>query len=183
MKLFFLLPVLLLYSTGTSAQHCPFDGYHLLAIKVVNKQGNMITNYNTPFYLLEVDNPMADSCTSAVGLIRKQLIPKDTFIASCNAQFDRNGYNRQLYSRLTKAGVFANANMMVNLNQAENTCTLIGKSETVYTNYIYRQRKFVIVYTINNEEVREKVPDDLIYSLCTAAKEIEKFKPVIIKIQ
>lgn len=182
MRSFLLLPLLLFFSAGLLAQHCPFDGYHLIAIKVVDKQGNMITDFKTAFYLVEVDNPMADSCTSAAGLIRKQLIPKDTFIAACNSQFDRNGYNRKLYDRLTKAGVFANANTMVNLNQSENTCTLIGKSETVYTNYIYRQRRFVIAYTINNKELRQDVPDDLIYSLCTAAKEIENFKPVIIKL-
>jgi hypothetical protein len=173
---------LLAFSKTALAQHCPFDGYHLIAVKVVDQQGKMITGFKTAFYLVEVDNPMADSCTSAAGLITKQLIPKDTFIAASNARFERNGYNRQLYNRLTKAGVFANANMLVNLNQAENTCTLIGKSETVYTNYIYRQRKFAIVYTINNEEKQQSVPDELIYPLCTAAKEIEKFNPVIIKL-
>ena len=182
MRSFLLICGCLLYCMVIKAQHCPFDGYHLIAIKVVDKQGNMITHCNTPFYLIEVDNPMADSCTSAAGLIKKQLIIKDTFIATNNERFGRNGYNTQLNNRLTKAGVFANANMMVSLNQAENTCTLIGKSETVYTNYIYRQRKFVIVYSINNKEIRQDVPDDLIYSLCTAAKEIEKFKPVIIKL-
>jgi hypothetical protein len=164
------------------AQHCPFDGTHVIAIKVVDKQGRMLTDFDTPFYLVEVDNPMADSCTSAAGLIKKQFLIKDTFIAVCNERFDRNGYNKQLCNRLTKAGVFANANMMLSLNQAENTCTLIGKSETVYTNYIYRQRKFVIAYTINNKEIRQPVPDELIYALCTNAKEIEKFKPVIIKL-
>lgn len=182
MRSFLLLPVFLLYSAIILAQHCPFDGYHLIAVKVVDQKGKLITDFKTTFYLVEVDNPMADSCTSAAGLIRKPLIPKDTFIAACNSQFDRNGYNRKLYDRLTKAGVFANANMIVNLNQAENTCTLIGKSETVYTNYIYRQRKFVIVYSINNKEIRQDIPDDVIYSLCTAAKEIDHFKPVIIKL-
>lgn len=173
---------LLAISKTLLAQHCPFDGYHLIAVKVVDQQGKMTTGFKTAFYLVEVDNSMADSCSSAAGLIRKQLIPKDTFITASNARFERNGYNRKLYERLTKAGVFTNANMMVNLNQAENTCTLIGKSETVYTNYIYRQRKFAIVYSINNRELRQDVPDDLIYSLCTAAKEIENFKPVIIKL-
>ena len=71
---------------------------------------------------------------------------------------------------------------MVNLNQAENTCTLIGKSETVYTNYIYQQRKFVIAYVLNDKEIRKPVPNELIYSLRTNAKEIEQFKPVIIKL-
>jgi hypothetical protein len=182
MKAIFFGILFLAVSKIMLAQHCPFDGTHLIAIKVVDKHGKMLTNFNIPFYLLEVDNPLADSCTSAAGLIKKQFLIKDTFIAACNERFGRNGYNKQLYSRLSKASVFANANMMLSLNQAENTCTLIGKSETVYTNYIYRQRKFVIAYTINNKEIRQPLLDELIYSLCTNAHEIEKFTPVIIRL-
>jgi len=125
---------------------------------------------------------MADSCTSAAGLIKKQLLNTGEFIIDTDDRFGRNGYNTALKKRLTNAGVFANANMMVNLNQAENTCTLIGKSETVYTNYIYRQRKFVVAYMVNEKEIRQPVLNELIYALCTNAKEIEKFKPVIIKL-
>ena len=164
------------------AQHCPFDGTHLVAIKVVDKQGKMIADLNTSFYLIEVDNLMADSCTSAAGLIKKQFLQSDTFAKEINKRFKQNGYNTKLNDRLTKAGVFANANTMLTINQAENTCTLIGKSETVYTNYIYRQRKFVIAYVINNKEIRQPVPNELIYALCTAAKGIEKFKPLVIKL-
>ena len=125
---------------------------------------------------------MADSCTSAAGLVKRQFLIRDTFIAEINERFGRNGYNTQLNNLLTKTGVFANANMMLTINQAENTCTLIGKSETVYTNYIYRQRKFVIAYMLNNKEIQQVVPDELIYALCTAAKEIEKFKALVIKL-
>ena len=182
MKSFFLLPLCFLFSTGILAQHCPFDGYHLIVIKVVDKQGKMITGFNTPFYLLEVDNAMADSCTSAAGLIKRQFLQSDTFAAEINRRFNRNSYSKQLCNRLIKAGVFTNANLMISLNEAENTCTLIGKSETVYTNYIYRQRKFVIAYTINKKEITQPVPNELIFALCTNAKEIEKFKPVIIKL-
>jgi hypothetical protein len=148
----------------------------------MDKQGNMITNFNTPFYLMEVDNPVADSCPYATGLIKKQMLETKNFQAEIDERFGRNGYNTRLESRLSKAGVFTNANMIVSLNQAENTCTLIGKSETVYSNYIYRQRKFVIAYLVNDKEVRQPVPNELIYSLCTAAKELEHFKPVIIKL-
>jgi hypothetical protein len=182
MKAIFFGIFFLAISKTIPAQHCPFDGTHLIAIKVVDKQGKMVSDFNTSFYLLEVDNPMADSCTSAAGLVKKQFLIRGTFIAECDERFGRNGYNTQLNNRLTKNGVFANANMMLTINQAENTCTLIGKRETVYSNYIYRQRKFVIAYMLNNKEVRQPVPDEMIYALCTAAKEIEKFKPVIIKL-
>ena len=58
----------------------------------------MLTDVNTIFYLQEVNNPMADSCSYAAGLIKN-------------------------------CGVFANANMMLSLNQAQNTCMLNDKSE------------------------------------------------------
>jgi hypothetical protein len=182
MKSIILNLIFLLVCKNLPAQHCPFDGTHLIAIKVVDKKGKMITNFEAPFYLVEVDKLLADSCTSAAGLIKKQFLKKDTFIAECNERFNRNGYNKQLNNRLTKAGVFLKANIMLTINQAENTCTLIGKSETVYTNYIYRQRKFVIAYTINGKEMHQPLPDELIYSLCTNTKAIEKFKPLIIKL-
>ena len=181
MRCFIFLFTVMLY-TNLYAQHCPYDGLHLLAIKVTDKHGKMLNDVHTVFYLLETDNPMADSCTSAAGLVKKQLLTRDSYIAVCNERFNRNGYDTPLVDRLKNAGVLANANMMVPLNQAENTCTLIGKSETVYTNYIYRQRKFVIAYTINSKEVQQVVPDSCIYSLCNSAKEIEKFRPLVIKL-
>jgi hypothetical protein len=182
MRPIFLLLLVLHLSIGMLAQHCPFDGTNLIAVKVVDKQGKMITNFNTPFYLLEVDNPMADSCTYAAGLIKKQLLNKKTFIAACNEKFGRNGYDTELKNRLTSAGVFANANMMVSINQGENTCMLIGKSETVYANYIYRQRKFAIAYTINGKEFREPLPPEFIYALCTNNKDLKNFKTITIKL-
>ncbi len=164
------------------AQHCPYDGTHLVAIKVVDKKGNMLTDVNTFFYLMEVDNLMADSCTSAAGLVKKQFLNSDAFYAEMDRKFNRNGYNKGLNNRLKDAGVFANANMMLTLNQAENTCTLIGKSETVYTNYIYRQRKFVIAYTLNGKETRHLLPAGFISVLCTNNKDLKNFKTVTIRL-
>ena len=97
-------------------------------------------------------------------------------------EFNRNGYNKELNNRLKDAGVFTNANMMLTLNQAENTCTLIGKSETVYTNYIYRQRKFVIAYTLNDKEVRQPLPEGSIIALCTGNRDLKNFKTVTIRL-
>lgn len=165
-----------------AAQHCPYDGTHLIAIKVVVNKGKLPADVNTVFYLQEVDNTLADSCTSYAGLIKKPFINNEIFITEIDKRFNRNDYNTELIYRLKNAGVFTKANRMLTINQSEKTCKLIGKSETVYTNYIYLQRKFVIVYIFNGREIRQSVPNHLIYSLCTSAKEIEKFKPVIIKL-
>ena len=180
MKSFSFVLFISLFGMCTYAQHCPFDGYHLIAIKVVDSTGKMLDKCNISFYLIEVENPMADSCTCAAGLIKKQFINRNILIENYNKDFKHNGYGVQLQNRLKNAGVFSNANMMVNLNQSENTCTLIGKSESVYTNYIYRQRKFVIEYTIKGKKNQQTLPDDLIFALCTAQHELENFKAVTI---
>ena len=182
MKSFFFFSFFLFTGKGLLAQHCPYDGMHLVAIKVVDKKGNMLTDVNTVFYLLEVDNEMADSCTSAAGLVKKQFLNSDAFMAELDGRFNRNGYNKELNNRLKDAGVFTKANMMLTLNQAENTCTLIGKSKTVYTNYIYQQRKFVIAYTINGKENRHPLPDGFISAICTNNRYLKSFKTVMIRL-
>jgi hypothetical protein len=179
---YFILFFAVIFSVNLYAQHCPYDGTHLVAIKVVDKKGQMLTNINTVFYLQEVDNPMADSCTSAAGLIKKQFLNSNAFTVELDKRFDRNGYNTALNKRLTNAGVFANANMMLTINQAENTCTLIGKSETVYTNYIYQQRNFVIAYAINGKEIRQQLPAVFIFSLCTNNKDLKNFKTLTVQL-
>jgi hypothetical protein len=175
---FFIASLLCKYSF---AQHCPFDGAHLIAVKAVGKNGKMMTGSNPVFYLKEVDNSMSDSCTSSPGLIKKQLLTDVQFKADCNERYGRNRYNSTLKDRLTKAGVFANANRMININQGECTCMLTGKSETVYTNYIYRPRKFVIAYSINGKEINVPVPAELIFSLCTSSN-LQNFEPVTIQL-
>ncbi len=182
MKSFSFLLFISLFSSSTYAQHCPFDGYHLIAIKIVDSAGKMLDKCNIPFYLIEVENPMADSCTSAAALVKKKFVNKNGFIENYNKDFKHNGYGAQLDSRLKNAGVFSNANMMVNLNQSENTCTLIGKSESVYTNYIYRQRKFVIEYKYKSKKIQQALPAEYIFPLCTARHELDSFKAVIIKL-
>lgn len=174
----FLFTVML--STNLCAQHCPYDGTHLIAIKVVDENGKILTDISTVFYLQEVDNPMADSCGHTKGLIKKQFLNSKDFIAQLDERFNHNGYDRALDKLLKDAGTFTKSNMMLTLNQTENTCILIGKSETVYTNYIYRQRKFDIVYTINGKEMHEPLPADFIYALCTANKDLINLKTITI---
>jgi hypothetical protein len=45
------------------AQHCPFDGTSIVLIKVLDMENK------TDFMLKEVNNPKADSCTYAEGLL------------------------------------------------------------------------------------------------------------------
>jgi hypothetical protein len=181
MKYIFILLTLGVFKISI-AQHCPYDGSYLIAIKLVDKKGKMIKTTNTKFYLQEVNNKLVDSCTSAAGVIKKQLLTTANYIKDCNERWDRNGYGKELIDRLTKANVFTSSNMFVYINQGEHTCTLIGKSETVYTNYIYTKRKFVINYTINNKKYSTSISAKAIYSLCTGSEDLQNFKPVVIKL-
>ncbi len=182
MKSLLVFALLFLSCKSIYSQHCPYDGTHLVAITVVDENNKKLTDINTVFYLEEVDNPKADSCTTAAGLIKKQFSNRTIFTKKINERFDRNDYNTDLTDRLEKEGVFTNANMLLTINQAENTCTLIGKSETAYTNYIYQQRKFVITYTVNGKEIQQPLPADSIYSLCKGSEDLKHFKTVTIKL-
>lgn len=177
MKYIFILLALAMCNSSI-AQHCPYDGSHLIAFKIVDKNGKLIKTTSTKFYLQEIDNDLADSCTSAAGIIKKQLLTTEEYVKDCKQRWDRNGYSKALLDRLTKANVFKNSNMFVYLNQSEHTCTLIGKSETVYTNYIYAKRKFEITYTVNKKVRKIKVPATAVFSLCTGSNDLENFKTI-----
>lgn len=175
----FLFLFAFMLSGNLTAQHCPYDGAHLVLIRVTGKDGKLPPSVNSFFYLQEVDNDLADSCQQASGLIRKEFLNNHDFVAAYSKAYGRNGYDSALSSRLKAAGVLANGNKMVCLNQAENTCMLTGKSDS---NDIYRQRKFEIIYMVNGIEMRKPLPPDFIYSLCTARKPPKNFKPVLIKL-
>jgi hypothetical protein len=181
MKYFILLPALVL-SFQLYAQHCPYDGSHLIALKVVNQNGQLVAASKTSLYLKEINNPDADSCTSSAGLIKKQFLSTKLYTANSEKKYKGTSYGTKLIQRLTAAGVFDSANMVLTLNQAEHTCTLIGKSETVYTNYIYKDRNFVISFFKNEQEIQVPVPHDAIRSLCTATKGLQNFKAIVIQL-
>jgi hypothetical protein len=104
------------------------------------------------------------------------------YTANSEKKYKGTSYGTKLIQRLTAAGVFDSANMVLTLNQAEHTCTLIGKSETVYTNYIYKDRNFVISFFKNEQEIQVPVPHDAIRSLCTATKGLQNFKAIVIQL-
>lgn len=177
----FLLFLQLCY-LNTQAQHCPYDRGHLIVIKATGKDGKSPPSVNTFFYLQEVDNNMADSCASVPKLIRKEFINNYDFMQEYSKTYNNNGYDSALNKRLTIAGVLKKGNKIVCLNQAENSCTLKSKSETVFTNYEYRQRKFIVTYMVNGIEMSKPLPPECITSLCTSNEDLKSFKTFIIKL-
>ncbi len=75
MKYILALLLALVLFNRSIAQLSPFDGSYLIPIKLVDKNGNMLKSTKTKFYLQEVDNKLADSCTSNPGMVKNKVIP------------------------------------------------------------------------------------------------------------
>ena len=61
----------LLFTTRLAAQHCPFDGGHIVVIKLTDANGNVITTADSTLFLTETPNPLSDSCTYAEGQLNR----------------------------------------------------------------------------------------------------------------
>ena len=164
-----LLAVLL--TTTSSAQHCPFDGARLIAVKLVDAKGKILNPKNYTAWLVEVDNPVADSCTYATGLLKKNLLDKNDFFKECDTVY--HAYSKALKDRLKQKGVIAKANLFIMINQPETNCMIIRDGV-----FVYRKRKFVVMVEHGSKIIRVPVREDAIGSLCTANKELENLEVV-----
>jgi hypothetical protein len=155
------LGLAMLLTYATSAQHCPYDGGSLVAIKLVDAKGKMLNAAAYSAYLVEVDNPFADSCTYAEGLLKIKLLDKKAFYASCDDHY-RKFYSDALKKRLQQKGVFSTANLFVIFNQAQTECMLKNNND-----FDYRTRKFVVQVVHKGKTVTVPVPENGVRSLCT----------------
>ncbi len=76
---YFILLLATLLSLTLHAQHCPYDGSNIVIVKLVDAKGNTVNTKNYSAWLKEVDNPLADSCTYATGLLKLPLLDKADF--------------------------------------------------------------------------------------------------------
>ena len=164
-----------LFAVTVFAQHCPYDGGSLIAIKLVNEKGKMIT-LKDAVYLVEIDNPVADSCTYAQGLLKKTLLSVKDYFLECDERY-RQYYSDALKKRLKAKGIIGTANMMVSINQAETNCMIKNNND-----FDYRERKFVVSVYYNKKEHRVAVPQNAVRSLCTATNALDNFKPVVVQL-
>lgn len=158
------------------AQHCPYDGATLVAVKFVGINGLPVDPAKDTVYLAEVENPEAALCSYAAGLLKIPLLNTEAYFAGRKEKYGA-GYNENLKTRLKNLGVTEKANLFVSLNQAERTCMIKKDGD-----FEYRQRKFVITYSAGKKKISIPVPDDAIRSLCTSSKDFINFKPLLIKL-
>lgn len=176
MRYLFLIIGLVVFSAfNVSAQHCPFDGGHLVVVHLTDSKGKVISPDSNSLSLVEIDNPQAKSCSYAEGLLKKSFSPNKEFLQTHYKDYwdywidphtkDWNLLNIGYYSVL--------------LNQAEETCMIKNKDEW----FDYRKRKFEIHYQENGVWETVKVDKDKVYSLCTGAGKWTRIIPIEIKIE
>ncbi|HMX76890.1 MAG TPA: hypothetical protein PK492_00935 [Chitinophagaceae bacterium] len=175
MKKFLLCLLISIYTTTSFAQHCPFDGSHLIVIKLVDKNGNVIATPKDTIYLVEVGNPIADSCKFNEGLLRLK------FGSMNDKLINRHdgAWVSWAEERVKDCSFMQPGHLAVVLGQAGYNCMI-----PVNNDYRYVKRKFEIRLKRNQEEkILTTVADEDIYSLCTGSGSWTRIKPLELKIE
>lgn len=155
-----------------NAQHCPFDGGNMIVVYVTDKTGKPVSDASQNLKLVEINNPVADSCSYAKGILQKKFLPTKEYLQGHYKNYwtrwiEPNYKDWQFYN----AGFYA-----LTLNQAEESCMIKNEGD-----FKYRKREFEIKYQQNERIQTIKVPKDRIYSLCTDAGEWTRIIPINIK--
>lgn len=171
---FFLLALLL--SARLSAQHCPFDGYNVLAIKLVDSSGKIAPIPKDSIYLIEINHNNASLCNYSPGFIRRPFLRQDDFLTSFEKKLGPVVYEN-LKKRIQNKAASTNASLFVNITYSEKT--------VIANKQVNRNEKlsgFAVVWCYKNKYTCVPVPAKSICSLCTSQGDLKDFTPVIINI-
>ena len=163
----------LLFATQLSAQHCPFDGGHIVVIKLTDAHGNVITLPDSTLFLTEIPNPLTDSCTYAEGQLNRPFDrPEKNLVKKYQGSWE---YRAALYLEdcvFKEPGYF-----VVVLNQAQRRCIVERNNEFTYLDRHFEIRQ----QTKNGTKLLATVPMDKIYPLCTANGKWSRIKAIEIQ--
>lgn len=173
---FFILLVLLLGTGILRAQHCPLDGSSLVAIRLVDARGQLLNPGRDTIYLQEVDNANPARCSFAGELLKLPLLDSSALFAHYKEMYGPV-YDSYLHRQFQKYGVGEKANFMVILNQAQESCMVDKGNE-----YDYHKRKFIISLYHDQKMITVPVQEADVRSLCTGSKELENFRPVLVRV-
>jgi hypothetical protein len=163
-KILFLLTITCFLTLKTQAQHCPFDGASIVIIKVKNKSGIK------EIKLKEVDNPKADSCSYAEGLLTYPFQPFDSL-------HEENSWVKTYEKRYKMGRINKKGDLYVKLNMSETRCMIKDGND-----YRYINRHFVISYKNANGELEQiDVPESKIFVMCTSAGSWERFEAIVVE--
>lgn len=156
------------------AQHCQFDGGNMIAVHLTDAEGKPITNISKNLTLVEINNPVADSCSYAKGILEKDFLPTEQELHTHYENYWQNWIKPDYRDWILLGdGYYA-----VILNQAEKSC-MIKKGN----DFKYRTREFEIKLEEIGLPQTIKVKKENIYSLCTGGGSWTRIKPFEIKVK
>jgi len=159
------LLIAFLFACKVNAQHCPFDGSSMIVIKLMDKKGKVISSLKEPVILAEINNPKADSCSYAKGLLS---IPFENLNKALINKYDWASWAKKYSANCSfmKPGHFA-----VVLGQAQETCMLENGND-------YQKRTFEIRVKRGDKTTIVNLPEEKVYHLCTDAGPWTRIKPI-----
>jgi len=163
----------LLFTEWLAAQHCPFDGGYIVVIKLTDANGNINTRFDSTFFLTEIPNPLADSCTYAEGQLNRPFDrPEKNLVKKYEGAWEERA---TLY--LEECSFNQPGYLVVVLNMAQRQCMINRNNE-----FIYAYRHFEIRQKTNSgTKLLAAVPVDKIYPLCTANGKWSRIKAIEIQ--
>lgn len=161
------------FPADLKAQHCPFDGYYTIAIRI-GKAGK--GKPEPAFYLLEKEVVRKDSCSFTNRVDSTRFLSEEEVRAEM-AEDPRSTRSRYLPEHLKKDHNFLKGNRVVFLGMSAKDCMVERGNE-----YDYLPRKLVVRYTYNGRETEIVVQPESIYSLCGAGGSWKRIKPLEVQL-
>ena len=164
-KLIWPILILLALSAVSFAQHCPFDGAHIIVVHLTD--ADKMPVMNAPITLQEVDNPEAESCSYSKGLLSKTFMPvKD--LLNTGLYFRSKQDIAEKYC--ADCSFLGDGYYAASLSQAEESCMIAEANN----GFRYRKRKFGIFW---RDQVFTVDPSS-IHTLCLGAGKWSRIAPI-----
>lgn len=168
--------VLLLVSNFVVAQHCPLDGGKIVAVKLVDAKGNWLETGKDTLFLQEIENDSPTLCNYAAELLRLPLLDTTALFRKYQSDYG-NVYVKALRKRLSEAGVSSKSNFFVVLSQAQGACMIKNGND-----FNYRERRFAVTLHYGGKQLSVPLHASDIYKLCVGSNELDKFRPVVVRV-
>lgn len=167
---FIIFSCILFFAVSGVAQHCPFDGASMVVIKLKDKKGTIVTTLKDSIFLVEVNNPLADSCSYEPGLLK---LPFGSVTENLINKYDGE-WKKRSATYVKECSFIKPGHYVVVLSMAGSSCMLHNGSD-----YKYLERKFEIrVKKGNTIKTLLPVPSTSIYKLCTGAGSWMRIKAI-----
>ncbi len=157
--------VLLALSAVSFAQHCPFDGAHIIVVHLTDAENMPVMNAQP--MLQEVDNPEAESCSYSKGLLSKSFMPVKDLLNTGLLFRSRESIADKYCADCSFLG---DGYYAASLSQAEENCMIPKEG----SDFRYRPRKFEIFW---GDQTFVVDPAN-IHTLCLGAGKWSRIEPV-----